>query len=86
MQLNPTVNFVALAVGQPICCSEGVPPNFMPAENANGSCVYYIIQSGDGCELYIRLILSNHFGRLNGVQPRYLELIWLPHRPSTSRR
>ena len=47
---NPNVNFAALAVGQPICCSEGVPPNFMPPENANGSCAYYTIASGDSCE------------------------------------
>jgi hypothetical protein len=47
---NPNVDFSTLAVGQPICCSEGVPPNFMPSENANGSCAYYTIQSGDSCE------------------------------------
>ena len=50
VQYNPGVNFSALAVGQPICCTAGTPPNFMPSQFSNGSCVYHTIATGESCE------------------------------------
>lgn len=48
-EFNPNANYSDLSVNQPLCCSAGVMPNFMPQPHSDGSCYNYTVQSGDSC-------------------------------------
>lgn len=47
---NPDLDFSALQVGQPICCSVGNLPNNKPSKNKDGSCYSYSVEEGDTCD------------------------------------
>ncbi|KAK9364399.1 hypothetical protein V1509DRAFT_78068 [Lipomyces kononenkoae] len=51
-QYNPSSTLCStLAVGEPICCSEGSLPDLSPQPSSDGICYSYTVQSGDYCAL-----------------------------------
>ncbi|KAI3322279.1 glycoside hydrolase family 18 protein [Xylariaceae sp. AK1471] len=51
-KLHPASDYCAtLQVGQRVCCTHGILPDIVPKPNADGSCLVYTVQSGDGCSV-----------------------------------
>lgn len=67
---NPDLDFTALQVGQPVCCSVGSLPNNKPSKNADGSCYSYDVKSGDTCSSIIAMYYPLSIDDLNNYNSK----------------